>query len=556
MKKNLPIGTSDFKDLRIKQLYFIDKSLIIKELVNDSSSIILIPRPRRFGKTLNMSMLRYFFDTKDAAENRKLFLGLNICSETEFEEQGKYPVIFITFKDVKFSNFEDAFSSLQNLVTSAFFEIDACLDFSKFTFQEKQDIEAIKNRTCNLAALGESLRLLTDLIFKSTGLKPILLIDEYDTPIHSAYTERYYKQMVDFMRVFLSRALKDNSSLHKGVLTGTLRISKESIFTGLNNPSVYTLLSYRFSDKFGFTQDEVSKMLADFELEDQNESVKYWYNGYVIGKTDIYNPWSIINYVHASDEGFKAHWVNTSSNDLIKEIVKDSPATVHTEIQDLISGKALVKTLNENISFPELKDTDDDVFSFFVFSGYLKARLLKFENSRYWYELTIPNEEVKILFVDIIRSWFKETFRDGKNIQMLQALLEKDVELFGEILGESVLQNLSVHDVERRHIERVYQAFLLGVLVTLSPDYEVTSNKESGFGRYDICIVPVKDKSKPCIIMELKSIRISETAETALVSALKQIEDKKYETSIRQRGYEDIVKLGVVFDGKRVWVKV
>ena len=556
MKKNLPIGTSDFKKLRNLDRYYVDKTLLIREIIDDASEIILIPRPRRFGKTLNMSMLRYFFDREDAEQNNKLFEGLAIDSEEECKhEQGKYPVIFLTFKDIKESSFDASIEKFREVIGDEYARFSFMLDGDFLSAVEKQQFNDVINYRATITQLQSSLKRLTKYIYRYYSQKPILLLDEYDTPIHAAFADQYYKKMVDFLRGVLSDALKDNVNLHKGILTGTLRISKESIFTGLNNISVYTLLSHRYSDKFGFTQLEVSEMLSFYGLEEYTESVKTWYNGYIIGSIDIYNPWSIINYIHNKDEGFKPHWVNTSSNELIKEIIKDCPPIVHNEMLDLMDNKFLIKSLNENVSFPELKNTDNSIYSFLVFSGYLKAKLLKFEKSRSWYELTIPNVEVRLLFSDIFITWFKETFKKGRNIELINALLTKDIELFGEILGECVLYSLSAHDVDKREVERVYQAFLLGILVSLSPDYEVTSNKESGYGRYDICVVPLKNKNASSIILELKSIRISETAETALDSALKQIEDKRYEAAIRQRGYDDILKLAVVFDGKRVWVK-
>ena len=555
MKKNLAIGTSDFKKLRTSNSYFIDKSLMIQQIIEDISEIILIPRPRRFGKTLNMSMLYYFFNRNNADENRKLFEGLKIANETVFHtEGGKYPVIYITLKDVKSDSFEGSFYKLRELIADVYANFSFLLESSMLNDVEKKHFLSIINEEASNFQLESSLKKLCKYLFAHFKQKPILLIDEYDTPIHSAFTKKYYDGMINFMSMFQGAALKDNEFLHKGVLTGTLRVSKESIFTGLNNLSVYSLLSSSFNDKFGFTQDEVAGMLTDFSLDHEIESVKHWYNGYIIGGLNIYNPWSIINFVHNYKDGFKSYWVNTSSNDLIKEIIKESPYSVQTEIKDLLDDKPLVTVLNDNISFPELQRNDNSIYSFLVFSGYLKARLVKHTEAADYYELLIPNVEVKRLFNDIIMKWFNETFHSDRSKMMLNALFDKDTELFGEILGECVLNSLSAYDVDKRNPERVYQAFLLGMLVSLAPDYEVTSNRESGYGRYDICIIPLKSK-KPCIIMELKQIRISETAETALVSALKQIEDKQYEAAIRQRGYDDFVKLAVVFDGKRVWVK-
>jgi len=555
MIKNLSIGTSDFKDLIQNGYYFVDKSLIIKDLITNTSSVILIPRPRRFGKTLNMSMIRYFFDLRDAEENCKLFDGLKIKNEKEFSsQQGKYPVIYITFKDIKDSSYDEAIAHIRNVISEAFLQCEHWIDVEKISGIKKNIFDSIKNRDADIVVLSDSIKLLTELIYKSINTKPILLIDEYDTPIHVAYTKQFYDKMVGFMSMLLGAALKDNSFIHKGLLTGTLRVSKESIFTGLNNPSVYTILDSEFNQYFGFTPEELTLMLTYYGLEQYEREVQRWYNGYIFGKQEIYNPWSISKFIASKEKRFIAHWINTSSNDLIKEIIKDSPYTLQTEINDLLEGKQLIKTLNENISFPELKNTDNAIYSFLVFSGYLKASYHGIKNDLELYALSIPNIEVKHLFSDIILSWFKETFRSGKSTMMLNALFEKDTELFGEILGECVLESLSAFDTDKRNPERVYQAFILGLLISLAPEFEVTSNKESGYGRYDICIVPLQSK-KPCIIMELKSIRLSETHETALASALKQIEDKQYEVSIRQRGYDDILKIAVVFDGKRVWVK-
>jgi len=555
MKRTIAIGTSNFKKIRENNNYYVDKSMFIKEIVEDGSEVVLLPRPRRFGKTLNMTMLRYFFDKNNAAENRKLFEGLKIASDEVFDrEQGKYPVIYLSFKDITEVSFEGATDLIRNELANLFESQKSFVDFERITNKERNDFLSICDGSASLSLMRESIKILTHVLFTSFKIKPIIIIDEYDTPIHHSYTNHFYDEMITFMRGLLGSALKDNDSLHKGIITGTLRISKESIFTGLNNPSVYTLLNSNFNDKFGFTQEEVSQMLVDFGLDLEIESVRQWYNGYIIGGVDIYNPWSIINFVHNHQHGFKPYWINTSSNDLIKEIIKTSPYSLQTQIKDLLDDKPIVKTLNENISFPDLKNSDDAIYSFFVFSGYLKASFVSNTDKGEFYELSIPNLEVKRLFNDIILLWFKETFRNDRSTLMLNALFEKDTELFGEILNECVLNSFSAFDVEKRNPERVYQAFLLGLLVSLGNEYEVTSNRESGYGRYDICIIPL-DGVKPCIVMELKQIRISETVDTALSSALDQIERLKYETSIRQRGYSNILKLAVVFDGKRVWVR-
>ena len=554
MKQNLSIGISDFKSLREQAYYYIDKSLMIKEVLNDPSHIILLPRPRRFGKTLNMSMLRYFFDLDEATENRALFEGLQIYDEPVFElHQGKYPIIFISFKDIKALNFKAAIEKIRDLIGTELLKFKFLLQSDAVELIEKKQLDTVLNLKASQSQLESCLKKICKSLYSHFKQKPIVLIDEYDTPIHSAYNKKYYDEMILFMSSFLGSVLKDNENLYKCVLTGTLRVSRESIFTGLNNIKIYSLLSSKFNDKFGFTQPEVSKLLEDFGYGHEVEAVRRWYNGYIVGGLDVYNPWSVINYVHSHEDGFKPYWLNTSGNDLIKEIVKDSPYSVQVEIKELLDDKPLIKTINENISFPELKNTENSIYSFLFFSGYLKARLVEHSDEADYYNLAIPNVEVKRLFKDIILNWFEMTFRD-KGRMMLNALFEKDTELFADILGDCILKTLSVYDVDKREPERVYQAFLLGLLVSMGEEYEVTSNKESGYGRYDICIIPLK-KNKPCIIMELKQIRKSETTTTALESALLQIEKQRYATSLEQRGYTDILKLAVVFDGKRVWVK-
>ena len=557
MKLNLPIGTSDFKKVRLQDSYYIDKSLLIKEVIEDDAEVILLPRPRRFGKTLNMSMLRYFFDRDEATENRALFEGLQIYDEPVFElHQGKYPVIFISFKDIKALNFETAIEKIQMLISELFIDHQNSVNFDQLQIEQKDTYNSIKRQTSNLAVLSNSLHLLTNLLYAASKQKPIVLIDEYDTPIHSAYNKKYYDEMILFMSSFLGSVLKYNENLYKCVLTGTLRVSRESIFTGLNNIKIYSLLSTKFNDKFGFTQPEVSKLLEDFGYGHEVEAVRRWYNGYIVGGLDVYNPWSVINYVHSHEDGFKPYWLNTSGNDLIKEIVKDSPYSVQVEIKELLDDKPVIKTINENISFPELKNTENSIYSFLFFSGYLKARLVEHSDEADYYNLAIPNVEVKRLFKDIILNWFEGIIEKDKLSMLLNALTQGNVKLFERLLSDFVVASLSFHLTGSKNVEKVYQAFMLGLLVSLSDRYEVTSEKESGYGRYDLAIVPF-DKSKKAIIMEFKTIDAfyEETKDIALDLAMNQIEDRQYAAAIEQRGYSDILKLAIVFDGKRVWVK-
>jgi hypothetical protein len=554
--KRLPIGISDFKELIESDFYFIDKSLFIKEIIEDSAKIILLPRPRRFGKTLNLTMLRHFFENKEYKDKIKfLFKDFDIEKEKVFEKHlCNYPVIFLTFNDVKSLNFDDALESIKDIISDEFQRHSYLLNSDAISDIDKQKINDIMQLKASNISYEKSLKNLSHYLFKHHNQKVIVLIDEYDTPIHTAYTCGYYKEIIAFFRSFLGAGLKDNAFVFKGVLTGILRVAKESIFSGLNNLGVYTLLSHRYSDKFGITESEIDRVLSYYGLNEESKNISKWYNGYIFADSIVYNPWSIASYIVNIKDGYKPYWVNTSSNDIIKELVKDSSDNIKKELENLLKDKPLEKELDDNIVFEDLKKDEKSLYSFLVFCGYLKAFDRKRIGNRDYYKLLIPNIEVKRVFEDIIIKWFNESFETSKINEMLKALTKGDIEIFEEILNDFIIETLSYFDTGGKNVEKVYQAFILGLLVNLAPYYEVNSEKESGYGRYDICIVP-KDISKKAIIMELKKIRLKETKEEALESALKQIEEKKYETEIKKRGIEKIIKMGVVFDGKRVWVK-
>ena len=341
------------------------------------------------------------------------------------------------------------------------------------------------------------------------------------------------------------------------MITGILRIAKESIFSGLNNLGVYTLLSAKFSDKFGLTQAEVKRLLTDFSHEDKLEQVEAWYDGYAFGENKLYNPWSIINYTANTKDGFRPYWVNTSSNEILRDLIKEGPPVIKQEFSDILKDIPIVKRLDDNIVLRDLIKNDISLYSFLVFSGYLKAfDCTTDEEDNMFYKLLVPNKEIKRIFKDTILKWINESFENHELQIMLKALVTGDIKLFEKLLSKFVLETLSYFDTENKNVERVYQAFILGMLVNLGGEYEVDSEKESGYGRYDISIIP-KDKSKKAVIMELKTIDEfeNETRDMALQSALQQINERKYETSVLKRGIKDILKIGVVFDGKRVWAK-
>ena len=554
--KKLPIGQSNFKKVITGNNYYVDKSLLIQEILEDSALVMLLPRPRRFGKTLNLSMLRYFFEkSQHEQEHNDLFKGLAIEQEDVFHTHcGNYPVIFLTFKDVKELDFEDALQSIKTIIADEFTRHQYVLATDILNEQEKtryQDIIALRAEAVHYRT---SLKDLSAYLHRYYQQEPVILIDEYDTPIHTGFVADYYEEIVAFFRSFFGAGLKDNDHIFKGVLTGILRVARESIFSGLNNLGVYSLLNHKFSTRFGLTEEEVKTLLTDYGLGEKIPSVTEWYNGYVFGNTTLYNPWSILNYVSNSEEGYTPYWANTSSNQMIKDLIARSPEIVRTEFHDLLQDVPIKKRLDENIVFTELTTNEETVYSFLVFSGYLKPTEREEIDQIPYYQLLIPNKEVKQIFRNVIMRWINESYENRKLQLMLQALVDNDISTFEEILSDFVLSTLSYFDTQHQDVERVYQAFILGLLLNLAPEYEINSNKESGFGRYDISVIP-KDTSKRAIIMELKKIGMNETKDTALDNALKQIEDKQYETDIRKRGIQQMTKLAVTFDGKRVWVR-
>jgi hypothetical protein len=503
-------------------------------------------------------MLRYFFEkTEKEQETKLLFKGLAIEQTSEFEAHcNKYPVIFLTFKEIKDITFENAISSLYQIISKEYSRHKYLLKSTTLDEIEIQRFQRILENKAEPVEYRTSLKELSFLLCRHFNKKTIILIDEYDTPIHSAYINGYYNEMTSFMRAFLGDGLKDNSFLHKGVITGILRVAKESIFSDLNNLGVYTLLSTRYSDKFGFTEKEVKGFIDYFQIDDHFEKIKHWYNGYLFSGHQIYNPWSILNYASSHQDGFKAYWANTSSNEMLRNMLKDSTTGIKTELQDLLKGIPVVKRIDENIVMRDIINDDITIYSFLLFSGYLKAFDKAIVEDRALYKLLIPNSEIQIIFEDIILKWFAESFSSEQLQKMLKALTSGEVKIFEMILNDFVLQTLSYFDTQRQNVERVYQAFILGLLVNLSANYEINSEKESGYGRYDIAILP-KDNSKIAILMELKKIDElnEETKDEALESALQQIEEKKYDTDLINRGYNKIIKMAVTFDGKRVWVK-
>jgi len=561
-RQKLPIGISDFQELREKNYYFVDKSLFIKEIIDRESKAVLLPRPRRFGKTLNITMLRWFFEiAKDAdAKNKRkeLFAGLKIEQESVFSEHfAKYPVVYLTFKDVNSADFKIAYSKIKSLISQEFSRHDYLAKSDILNESEKKDFRDIIFREADRAVYEDSLRNLTKYLHEYHKKEPIVLIDEYDTPVHSAFQYGYFDDCISFFKGFLGAGLKDNTNIFKSVITGILRIARESIFSELNNLKVYSLLRSEYKETFGFTEKEVRTLLADHGIAEKMEDVKHWYDGYIFGGTLIYNPWSVINFVSSEDMEFIPYWANTSSNEILRDLIKDSSEVAKEEFSDLLKDLPVTININENIVLRDISNDRITIYSFLLFTGYLKAYDKEVKGRKIYYKLLLPNFEIKEIFEDAILKWINESKFENEKLQiMLRSLVAGDIETFEYILSTFVLETLSYFDTAAGNVEKVYQAFILGMLVNLSNDYDVTSEKESGFGRYDVAVVP-KDKSKLAIIMEFKTINEfkKETKDQALESAMEQLNEKKYETAILKQGIENFKKLAVVFDKKRCWIK-
>ena len=540
MKKSLPIGITNFQELIQGNYYFIDKTKLIEDILQDGSKVTLFTRPRRFGKTLNMSMLQYFWDIHNAEANRKLFQGLHIESSPYFTEQGKYPVIFLSLKDIKERTWEECKKEIKKWLSDLYDKYHFLRDsFNQRDLKYFEDIWLEKEE----GSYSNALKDLSKYLCQYYQKKVVILIDEYDTPIVSAYENGYYEEAIAFFRNLYSAALKDNEYLQVGVMTGILRVAKEGIFSGLNNLSVYTVLDEKYSSSFGLTQEEVEQALEYYDLKDNFQEVKEWYDGYLFGNTEIYNPWSIINYL--SKEKIAAYWVNTSNNFLVYDLLEKANISIFEELEKIFQGKEICKTLDSAFSFQDMKNPQE-IWQLLVHTGYLKIER-ELENSRY--ALTIPNQEIQSFF----EKSFLNRFLGGVDIfyDMLLALKNQNMEIFEKKLQDILLTKISYHDIGKE--EKYYHNLVLGMMLSMSREYEIYSNQESGYGRYDISIEP-KEKDKIAFILEFKLAKSEEELEKKAKEALLQIEEKRYDVGIQKRGKQKIVKLGIAFCGKKVRV--
>ena len=549
--KGIGIGESDFKGLRIKDNYYIDKTLYIKHIIDNQSRVILVTRPRRFGKTLNMSTLRYFFDC-EKKDTSKLFEGLKIMEQGEkyTSKLGAYPCIYITLKDVRGSNLEEMMLLFQTELNELFIDHANLLKSEKIFDVEKEMFNTILNLKGNKIQLQGAIKLLSRMLYREYEKPVMLFLDEYDVPLQNAYVQGFYDEAIEFFRTFYGTTFKDNQYIEKTVLTGVSRVAKESIFSGANNFRVYTVLDNEFAEDFGITENEMDKIIQDFNIQDDKEEIKKWYDGYKIGDTEgIYNPWSILNYL--TDRKLMPYWVNTSSNDLIKIILKNS-STIKEKIEALLRGEEIIVPVNFETIIVGIEQNEDNIWGLLLGTGYLKiTEVVNLAESVY--KVKLPNYEIKNLFEGIIRDWFSNKVIGNDLHSILNDLVTLNLYEFERKFIVLVRQMFSFMDVGENTAENFYHAFVLGMLVGLKDTYYVNSNRESGFGRYDIMLEP-KDKNGNSFVIEFKVLDdLSEnTIEQTIENAKKQIIDKKYEDNLIERGFKNITKMVFAFNGKDV----
>ena len=540
--KKLPIGLSDFKELIEENYYYFDKTNLIDEVIKDGSKVKLFARPRRFGKTLNMSMLKYFFDIKEAEENRKLFKDLYIEKTENFKEQGQYPVVFLSLKDLKARTWEEMERGIKNLLQEVFSE-------HKYLIKELDEfdlsiLKKIINKEVELEGLKSSLKFLTKILYEKYNKKVVVLIDEYDAPLVSAYHNKYHEKAKNFFKTFYSSVLKDNPYLQMGVMTGIIRVIKAGIFSDLNNLNTYTILSDFYPNCYGLTEEEVKKALIAYNLEYEMGDVKDWYDGYRFGKSEVYNPWSILNFLHAKE--LRAYWVDTSGNDLINDVLKIVRKDIIRDLKKLFDGEGLKQNLSGTSDLSRLL-SEEEIWELMLFSGYLTVEEKIDED---YYILRLPNKEVRRLFK---RTFIERYFgRGNKLIDLMEALTENRIEDYEETLQDILLKSVSYNDTKKGN-EAFYHGFILGMSLYLEGEYIVKSNIESGLGRYDVSIEP-KNKNKKGYILEFKATDNVDKLEEISKEALKQIEEGKYSSTLRQTNTKEILYLGIAFCGKQIKV--
>lgn len=550
VKRPLPVGVSDFRKAS-DEYYYIDKTLLIKEFLDERPMVSLFTRPRRFGKTLAMDMLRTYFEKREE-NTSKYFVNKKIwkCGETYRKYQGMYPVIFLTFKDVKCESWEETYDMLSKLIRNEFLRHKELAASEKIT--DKDYYQRIVNRTADENDYMMSLMYLSQMLHEHHDTPPIIIIDEYDTPIQQGHGKGFYEKVILFMRNLFSGGLKDNKHLSYGFLTGILRVAKESIFSGLNNLSVYSVLDKKFSQFFGFTAEEVKDMTRYYGIEDHYEEICAWYDGYQFGKTEIFNPWSVINYIHRECEP-QAYWLSTGSNAIIGEILGEANEDIYERMSALLQGQSFTTTIDTSVIYPEVKRNPSSIYSFLLMAGYLKiiksAPSFRGDNIC---EVAIPNREITYVYNKEILEKLENVIPESAALGIQEAIYTNQPEALKKLLRKLLLETVSHFDTVG---ENFYHGLVLGFCVMMDNRYYITSNRKSGEGRYDIQLLP-KNCTMPGILIELKAAKDAddETLKTLSKEALKQMNDKSYDTEMMTKGIKTIYKMGVAFSGKKVEV--
>lgn len=548
----LPVGVSDYR-LASTEYYYIDKTMMLKDFIDERPMVTLFTRPRRFGKTLNMDMLRTFFE-KTNVDTSKYFKDKKIWEQGEYYRsfQGKYPVIFITLKDVKHNSWDNTFANIGSIISSEYCRHSDLSKSPKLDKKQKDFYDKMVSEKFSAVDLERSLLYLSEMLKKHYGEGAVIIIDEYDTPIQSGHTNGFYDDVIAFMRNLLSGCFKDNKSLAFGFLTGILRVAKESIFSGLNNLTINSVLDNKYSEYFGFTANEVKEMAAYYSAPDKFDEVCEWYDGYRFGKTDIFNPWSVINYF-SNDCEPRAFWLSTGSNDIIGEIIKEADNEIYERLSSLVNGGSFTTYIDTSVIYPQIKNNPSSIYSFLLMAGYLKVVKSSVSISGdFMCEVALPNKEISLVYRKEILQKLENLIPQATAIAVEEAIFSGNGEKLRDIISNFLIQSVSAFDAAG---ENFYHGFMLGVCALFGNSY-VTSNRESGDGRYDIALSP-KVNNLPGIIIELKAEKncneneLQELAKTAL----KQINDKKYDTELKSKGVKTIYKYGVAFSGKHVAIE-
>jgi hypothetical protein len=554
---HFPIGISDFRTVRQGGFSYVDKTGLIEAVLDGGAQVVLAPRPRRFGKTLNLSMLRCFLE-KSREDRRALFAGLAVeRSPTAWAHFQRYPVIFLSFKDVRARSWDDCLAGMAEVLAKTFEQHDYLLTAGSAKPADAEVFRAICERRAGKVQLAGALSLLSGLLALHHGEKVVILVDEYDAPIHAGYTNRYYDEVIAFFRDLLSGGLKDNADLFKGVLTGILRIARESLFSGLNNIVVHGIFRPELAPYFGFTEPEVRGLVEAIGQPDLLDGIRSYYNGYLFAGRALYNPWSVVCFLGSADKVLRPYWVETSSNELVRELLLTGPAGARAELETLVAGGTIEKPIDESIVLRDVSSRSDAVWSFLLFTGYLKAVEHWMVEGELWGKLAVPNVEVGLSLRRMARAWLEDLAGGSDEVRvLLDALLRGDAPVVERILGRMVGASVSFFDTAAPEPERFYHGLVVGLLTSLGPRYEVRSNRESGYGRCDVMVLP-KTAGEPGVVLELKRVDAErgESKERALTLALAQIKKRDYAAELSARGAKPVHEMAAVFEGKKVHVR-